>query len=78
MASFLKRQILINMAASLLVLWIYYLSLNLMNIIGIVVTCSTIINGSILKLNAIRTTQRRHSVGRSRTEPPVSYHHYFD
>ena len=48
----------IDVAASLLVLWICGHTLNLMSAIGIVVTCGIIINDSILKLDAINELRK--------------------
>ena len=48
----------IDVAASLLVLWICGHTMNLMSAIGIVVTCGIIINDSILKLDAINELRK--------------------
>ena len=64
---------------ALLVLWICGHSLNLMSAIGIVVTCSVVINDSILKLDAINTLRKEgmelmeaiHEAGRRRLRPIV-------
>ena len=64
----------IDVAASLLVLWICGHTMNLMSAIGIVVTCGIIINDSILKLDAINELRKEgvplmeaiHEAGRRR------------
>lgn len=69
----------IDVAASLLVLWICGHSLNLMSAIGIVVTCGIIINDSILKLDAINELRKEgvplmeaiHEAGRRRLRPII-------
>ncbi|MBQ8529996.1 MAG: efflux RND transporter permease subunit [Parabacteroides sp.] len=69
----------IDVAASLLVLWICGHSLNLMSAIGIVVTCGIIINDSILKLDAINELRKDgvplleaiHEAGRRRLRPII-------
>lgn len=74
----------IDVAASLLVLWICGHTLNLMSAIGIVVTCGIIINDSILKLDAINELRKEgvplmeaiHEAGRRRLRP--DYHDLID
>lgn len=69
----------IDIAASLLVLWLCGHTLNLMSAIGIVVTCGIIINDSILKLDAINELRREgtplleaiHEAGRRRLRPII-------
>lgn len=69
----------IDVAASLLVLWLCGHSLNLMSAIGIVVTCGIIINDSILKLDAINELRKEgtplleaiHEAGRRRLRPII-------
>ena len=69
----------IDVAASLLVLWICGHTMNLMSAIGIVVTCGIIINDSILKLDAINELRRAgmplleaiHEAGRRRLRPII-------
>jgi multidrug efflux pump subunit AcrB len=69
----------IDVAAALILLWLCGHSLNLMSAIGIVVTCSIIINDSILKLDAINTLRKAgkplmdaiHEAGRRRLRPIV-------
>ena len=69
----------IDVAASLLVLWICGQTMNLMSAIGIVVTCGIIINDSILKLDAINELRKEgvplmeaiHDAGRRRLRPIV-------
>ena len=69
----------IDVAAALLLLYLCGHSLNLMSAIGIVVTCSIIINDSILKLDAINVLRRAgtplmeaiHEAGRRRLRPIV-------
>jgi multidrug efflux pump subunit AcrB len=69
----------IDVAAALLLLWLCGHSLNLMSAIGIVVTCSIIINDSILKLDAINVLRKEgrplmeaiHEAGRRRLRPIV-------
>lgn len=69
----------IDVAASLLVLWICGHTLNLMSAIGIVVTCGIIINDSILKLDAINELRKDgmplieaiHEAGRRRLRPII-------
>ena len=69
----------IDVAASLLVLWLCGHSLNLMSAIGIVVTCGIIINDSILKLDAINELRKKgvplmeaiHEAGRRRLRPII-------
>lgn len=69
----------IDVAASLLVLWICGHTLNLMSAIGIVVTCGIIINDSILKLDAINELRKAgvplmeaiHEAGRRRLRPII-------
>lgn len=69
----------IDVAASLLVLWICGHTMNLMSAIGIVVTCGIIINDSILKLDAINELRKEgvplmeaiHEAGRRRLRPIV-------
>ncbi|RHJ92997.1 efflux RND transporter permease subunit [Parabacteroides bouchesdurhonensis] len=69
----------IDVAASLLVLWICGHTLNLMSAIGIVVTCGIIINDSILKLDAINELRKEgiplmesiHEAGRRRLRPII-------
>jgi multidrug efflux pump subunit AcrB len=69
----------IDVAAALLLLYLCGHSLNLMSAIGIVVTCSIIINDSILKLDAINVLRKAgtplmeaiHEAGRRRLRPIV-------
>ena len=69
----------IDVAASLLVLWICGHTLNLMSAIGIVVTCGIIINDSILKLDVINELRKGgtplmeaiHEAGRRRLRPII-------
>jgi multidrug efflux pump subunit AcrB len=69
----------IDVAAALLLLWVCGHTLNLMSAIGIVVTCSVIINDSILKLDAINILRKEgkplleaiHEAGRRRLRPIV-------
>ncbi len=69
----------IDVAASLLVLWICGHTMNLMSAIGIVVTCGIIINDSILKLDAINELRKEgvplmeaiHEAGRRRLLPII-------
>ena len=69
----------IDVAASLLVLWICGHTMNLMSAIGIVVTCGIIINDSILKLDAINELRKAgvplmeaiHEAGRRRLRPII-------
>lgn len=69
----------IDVAASLLFLWICGYTLNLMSAIGIVVTCGIIINDSILKLDAINELRKEgvplmeaiHEAGRRRLRPII-------
>lgn len=69
----------IDVAASLLVLWVFGHTLNLMSAIGIVVTCGIIINDSILKLDAINELRKDgiplmeaiHEAGRRRLRPII-------
>ena len=69
----------IDVAASLLVLWICGHTMNLMSAIGIVVTCGIIINDSILKLDAINELRKKgvplmeaiHEAGRRRLRPII-------
>lgn len=69
----------IDVAASLLVLWLCGHTLNLMSAIGIVVTCGIIINDSILKLDAINELRKEgvplfeaiHEAGRRRLRPII-------
>ena len=48
----------IDVAASLITLWVFGHTLNLMSAIGIVVTCGIIINDSILKLDMINELRK--------------------
>lgn len=69
----------IDVAASLLVLWICGHTMNLMSAIGIVVTCGIVINDSILKLDAINELRKEgtplmeaiHEAGRRRLRPII-------
>lgn len=69
----------IDVAASLLVLWICGHTLNLMSAIGIVVICGIIINDSILKLDAVNELRKEgvplmeaiHEAGRRRLRPII-------
>jgi multidrug efflux pump subunit AcrB len=69
----------IDVAAALLLLYLCGHTLNLMSAIGIVVTCSIIINDSILKLDAINVLRKAgrplleaiHEAGRRRLRPIV-------
>lgn len=69
----------VDVAASLLVLWLCGHTLNLMSAIGIVVTCGIIINDSILKLDAINELRKTgvpllaaiHEAGRRRLRPII-------
>lgn len=69
----------IDVAASLLVLWVLGHTMNLMSAIGIVVTCGIIINDSILKLDAINELRKEgvplmeaiHEAGRRRLRPII-------
>ena len=47
-----------DIAASLLVLWVMGLSINLMSLIGLVVTSGIVINDSILKVDSINRLRR--------------------
>ncbi|WP_165155277.1 efflux RND transporter permease subunit [Parabacteroides sp. ZJ-118] len=75
----LLLEIPIDVAASLLVLWVFGHTLNLMSAIGIVVTCGIIINDSILKLDAINELRKDgiplleaiHEAGRRRLRPII-------
>ncbi|MDR2497780.1 MAG: efflux RND transporter permease subunit [Tannerellaceae bacterium] len=68
-----------GVCGALAVLWLCGHSLNLMSAIGIVVTCSVVINDSILKLDAINTLRKEgmelmeaiHEAGRRRLRPIV-------
>ncbi|MDD6364718.1 MAG: efflux RND transporter permease subunit [Bacteroidales bacterium] len=51
-------EILVDIAASLLVLWVMGLSINLMSLIGLVVTSGIVINDSILKVDSINRLRR--------------------
>jgi multidrug efflux pump subunit AcrB len=69
----------VDVVAALLLLWACGHTLNLMSAIGIVVTCSIIINDSILKLDAINVLRKEgkplleaiHEAGRRRLRPIV-------
>lgn len=69
----------IDVAASLLVLWLCGHTMNLMSAIGIVVTCGIIINDSILKLDSINELRKAgmplleaiHEAGRRRLRPII-------
>jgi len=69
----------IDIAASLIVLWLCGHTLNLMSAIGIVVTCAIIINDSILKLDVINELRKKgiplmeaiHEAGRRRIRPII-------
>lgn len=69
----------IDIAASLLVLWLCGHTLNLMSAIGIVVTCGIIINDSILKIDMINELRKSgvpvmdaiHEAGRRRLRPII-------
>ncbi len=69
----------IDVAASLILLWVTGHTLNLMSAIGIVVTCGIIINDSILKLDAINEYRKAgmplleaiHEAGRRRLRPII-------
>ncbi|GHT29389.1 cation transporter [Bacteroidia bacterium] len=69
----------IDVAAALVLLWVCGHTLNLMSAIGIVVTCSVIINDSILKLDTINVLRKEgkplleaiHEAGRRRLRPIV-------
>jgi multidrug efflux pump subunit AcrB len=69
----------IDVAAALLLLWLCGHTINLMSAIGIVVTCSVIINDSILKLDAINILRKEgvplmeaiHEAGHRRLRPIV-------
>ena len=69
----------IDVAASLITLWVFGHTLNLMSAIGIVVTCGIIINDSILKLDMINELRKDgwplleaiHEGGRRRLRPIV-------
>lgn len=69
----------IDVAASLVFLWIFGYTLNLMSAIGIVVTCGIIINDSILKIDAINELRKSgvplmeaiHEAGRRRLRPII-------
>ncbi len=69
----------IDVAASLLVLWLCGHTVNLMSAIGIVVTCGIIINDSILKLDSINELRKEgmplmeaiHEAGRRRLRPII-------
>ncbi|MDF9831302.1 efflux RND transporter permease subunit [Parabacteroides sp. PF5-6] len=69
----------IDIAASLIVLWVCGHTLNLMSAIGIVVTCAIIINDSILKLDVINELRKKgeplmeaiHEAGRRRIRPII-------
>lgn len=69
----------IDVAFSLVLLWICGHTLNLMSAIGIIVTCGIIINDSILKLDAINELRKAgvplleaiHEAGRRRLRPII-------
>jgi multidrug efflux pump subunit AcrB len=69
----------VDIAASLIVLWLCGHTLNLMSAIGIVVTCAIIINDSILKLDVINELRKKgvplieaiHEAGRRRIRPII-------
>ncbi|MDR1500676.1 MAG: efflux RND transporter permease subunit [Tannerellaceae bacterium] len=69
----------VDVMAALLLLWVCGHTLNLMSAIGIVVTCSIIINDSILKLDAINILRKEgfplldaiHEAGYRRLRPIV-------
>jgi multidrug efflux pump subunit AcrB len=69
----------IDVAAALLILWLFGHTLNLMSAIGIVVTCGIIINDSILKLDMINELRKSgvpiieaiHEAGRRRIRPII-------
>ncbi len=69
----------VDVAASLLVLWLFGHTMNLMSAIGIVVTCGIIINDSILKIDAINEFRKNgmplmeaiHEAGRRRLRPII-------
>lgn len=49
----------IDVAVTLLVLWVFGISLNLMSMIGIIVMCGIVINDSILKIDTIIRLQQQ-------------------
>lgn len=51
-------EILVDIAASLVVMWIAGVSVNLMSLIGLVVICGIVINDSILKIDTINRLRR--------------------
>lgn len=51
-------EILVDIAASLAVMWITGVSVNLMSLIGLVVICGIVINDSILKIDTINRLRR--------------------
>ena len=51
-------EIIIDVFATLLVLWICDISLNIMSLIGIVVTCGIVINDTILKIDTINQLRK--------------------
>lgn len=51
-------EILVDIAASLAVMWIAGVSVNLMSLIGLVVICGIVINDSILKIDTINRLRR--------------------
>lgn len=69
----------IDVAFSLVLLWICGHTLNLMSAIGLIVTCGIIINDSILKLDAINELRKEgmplleaiHEAGRRRLRPII-------
>ena len=69
----------IDVAFALLLLWVCGHTLNLMSVIGLIVTCGIIINDSILKLDAINELRKAgtplleaiHEAGRRRLRPII-------
>lgn len=52
-------EVIIDLAFSLVVLWVSGVSINLMSLIGLVVVCGIVINDSILKLDTINRLRRK-------------------
>ena len=69
----------VDVAFSLVLLWVCGHTLNLMSAIGLIVTCGIIINDSILKLDAINELRKAgwplleaiHEAGRRRLRPII-------
>lgn len=52
-------EIIIDLFAALVVLWLFGQTLNLMSMIGLIVVCGIVINDSILKIDTINTLRRQ-------------------